>query len=258
MAGNRFILSLGFVTVLLLAGCQSMPQTPQVSLAGGYQAYANHDYAAAHHTAVAFLQAYPQSVNVDEAFYLAALAQEAQGHIAEAKTDYLAAIAHSQRPQLICKSSAALGDISYVQGHFQRAIKYYQRAMRTDPAVGLPASGLMRLGISQQNVGDWTSADTTFSALEQLAPGTTAATIAAQRYGQTHFAVQYGAYTLSSAAWNELRALHLAGVSAQVVPSVVNGRTLYLVQSGFYSTFSLAMTARNTAAIHAPQAIVVP
>ncbi len=241
-----------------VAGCQSTPQTPRANLSAGYQAYQNHDFAAAHNTAAAFVRANPKSPNIDEAYYLAGLAQEAQGHVAAAQTDYLAAISHSSRPQLISKSSAALGDIAYAAGHFQRAIAYYQRAAQVDPAVGLPVPALMRLAISQQNVGDWAAANATFSAIEQAAPGTTAALIAQQRYGQNHFCVQFGAYSLSSAAWNEIRLLHLAGVNALVVAQSLHGQTLYLVQSGFFSTFKAALAARTVWAVHQPQAIVVP
>ncbi len=240
------------------AGCQSTAAVGQVNLAAGYREYQLHDYAAAHNTATAFIQADSTSPNIDEAYYLAGLAQEAQGHVPAAKTDYMAAIAHSSRPQVISKSSAALGDIAYARGRFASAITYYQRAATADPAVGLPISGLMQLGISQQNVGDWAAANTTFSAIEQSAPGTTAALIARQRFGQTHFAIQYGAYSLSTAAWNQVRVLRSNGIYAVVVTQNLHNRPMYLVQSGFFPTFKVAMAARTAVAARQPQAIVVP
>lgn len=246
------------LALALFAGCQSAPPTPPANLPAGYQAYENHDYAAAHNTAAAFVRTNPKSPNIDEAYYLAGLAQEAQGHVAAAQTDYLAAITHSNRPQLISKSSAALGDIAYSVGQFHHAIRYYQRAAQVDPSVGLPVAELMRLAISQQNVGDWAAANATFSAIEQASPGTTAALIAQQRYGQTHFCVQFGAYSISGAAWNEVRALHLVGINALVISQSLHGHTLYLVQSGFFSTFKAALAARTVWAARQPQAIVVP
>ncbi len=250
-------MAIGIALATSLAGCQA-PQPPGPSLQNGYQVYESHNYSEAQTAAQQYIQSHPQGPNLDEAYYLAAISEEAQGNIPGARTDYRRAIAQSHRPDLLSKSYKALGDMTYTHGHYKRAISDYRRSLRANPAAR-PASGLLfRLGVSLQNMGQWQKGGIYLSRLQTLYPNTAPARAATPRLSQNHFTLQFGAWAIPAAAWRQVAALQQGGVAARVVPASIGGRTLYLVQSGVYTTYAAALAARSTLAGKFPQMIITP
>ncbi|MGC8623720.1 MAG: tetratricopeptide repeat protein [Phycisphaerae bacterium] len=247
-------------TLGLIAGCATpVPhRSPAGSLSSGYQAYEQGHFLTAESIARSFISTDFAGKNIAEAYYLAAIAEEHQDELALAAQDYRAAIAHSQRPDLQAKSYKALGDISYIMARFGQAVENYKKFLFIDPTAVPDARMLYRLGVSLQNSGHWNGARQYLDKLLSSFPKSQLAKNALQRLSMNHFALQFGAWNNSPAAWRQVTGLQARGVGAAVVPQIIGGHTLFLVQGGVYSTYGAALAARRIAAVQAPQVIVVP
>ncbi len=246
------------LALLNVAGCQQAASTWRPTLATGYQAYRAHDYAAAGTDARMFIQSYPASNNLDEAYYLAAIADEARGKIPAASANYRLAISHSRRPALLAKSYRALGDMAYVQHRFSHAVRDYQRSRHADTAAPVTPWLLFRLGAALQDLGHWRQGQRYLARLAGQQPATAAGRAALRRLEQNHFTLQFGAFTDAAAAWRQAAQLRQAGVPPSLAPIQLHGRKLYLVQSGYYRTYAAAYAARAAVAARFPQVIVTP
>ncbi len=261
-AGGRWCPVAAIVATLgLMAGCATpMPHnmSTTASLSHGYQAYQQGHFISAENIARSYITADSTGKNIAEAYYLAAIAEEHQDELALAAQDYRAAIAHSQRPDLLGKSYKALGDISYIMARFNRAAENYKKFMAIEPAAAPDERMLYRFGVSLQNSGHWTGARQYLDQLIASFPNSQLAKNALLRLSMNHFALQFGAWNNSPAAWRQVAGLQARGVGATVVPQMIGGHTLFLVQGGVYSTYGAALAARQLAAVQAPQVIVVP
>ena len=245
------------ITIGLISGCAA-PSAQTTSLAAGYQAYQQGQFMAAENTARAFIAADTTGRDLAEAYYLAAISEEHQAELALAERDYSLAINHSQRPDLRGKSYKALGDISYVQARFNRAASDYGNALSVAPSAPPDQRMLYRLGTSLENTGHWNAARQYLDQLIADFPNSQLAKSALQRLSMNHFSLQFGAWNNAPSAWKQVAALKTQGVQASVLPHTIAGNTLFLVQGGVYMTYSAAMAARNAAAAHVPQVIIVP
>ncbi|MGC8560202.1 MAG: tetratricopeptide repeat protein [Phycisphaerae bacterium] len=247
------------VGMSLLAGCtQQTVSGPSVNLSQGFSAYESRDFSQATQIAREYISANPNGSQLDDAYYLLGISHETQGQFHRARHDFQRAIALTQRDTLKEKANKALGDMAFAKGHYGQAASYYQIAINSMNGATPPASMLFKYGAALQDSGHWNQARSPLAQAVSDAPGTTAASNAEQRLEADHFAIQYGAFLISGAAWQVVGQLRSAGVAAVVVPSVVGGRTLYLVQSGQYNTLAAALAARAVASHQYPQVIVVP
>ena len=247
-----------FLTLLLISGCAAVPPPGTAHLQSGYQAYQQGQYLNAENIARAYIAADTTGKNLSEAYYLAAIAEEHQDELALAAQDYQAAIHHSQRPDLQGKSYKALGDLSYVQARFNRAVTNYKNSLTIDPSATPDPRMLYRLGIALQNTGHWNDSRQYLDQLIAGFPNSQLAKSALQRLTMNHFTLQFGAWNNPAAAWRQVAGLKARGMAATVVSHNIAGRTLFLVQAGVYLTYPAAMAARSAAAAQAPQVIVVP
>lgn len=241
---------------LVVSGCAGNQGSKILTL--GYQDYRANNYPAASAAATKFILQNPESIRQDEAYYLRAISREARGNLSGARADYRQAIAHSHRADLLGKSYKALGDMAFVKNHFSIARISYMQSLRSDPSASPGPSLLYRLATCLQNNGHWNQAHTYYEQLVGLYPSDPMSNIAMGRMAMTHFALQYGAYIYSSAAWNAARILQSHGIAAVVLVQLTRGRRLFVVQSGQYPTFASAMAARQIAAMKSPQVIVTP
>ena len=255
---RKWMFGLGILTTIgLISGCAA-PPSQTTSLASGYQAYQQGQFMAAETTARAYIAQDTTGRNLAEAYYLAAISEEHQAELALAARDYRLAISHSQRPDLQGKSYKALGDISYVQARFNRAATDYRNSLSVDPSAQPDQRMLYRLGTSLENTGHWNAARQYLDQLVANFPQSPLAKSALQRLSMNHFTLQFGAWNNAPAAWKQAAALKAQGLQAAVMPHLVAGTTLFLVQGGVYMTYSAAMAARGTAAERVPQVIIVP
>lgn len=247
-----------FFTLLVLSGCAAAPPPVTAHLQSGYQAYQQGRFLNAENIARTYIAADTTGKNLAEAYYLAAISEEHQDELALAAQDYQAAINHSQRQDLQGKSYKALGDLSYVQARFNRAIINYKNFLTVDPSAAPDPRMLYRLGIALQNTGQWNDSRQYLDHLIASFPNSQLAKSAMHRLTMNHFTLQFGAWNNAAAAWRQVAGLKARGMAANVVSRSIAGRRLFLVQGGVYMTYSAAMAARSAAASQAPQVIVVP
>ncbi|NNM85322.1 MAG: tetratricopeptide repeat protein [Phycisphaerales bacterium] len=240
----------------LLAGCAQ--QHPGKTLSAGFSQYQSGSYASSNATANEYIQKYGHNPNVDEAYYLKGISCEARGDLAGAEVAYRAAIACSKRPDLTAKSYRSLGDMAYMKHNYSAAVTYYEASISSDPSLAPGAWLLFRLGAALQSEGQWSAARIYFARLLQDFPTSPPAQFALERINMTHFALQYAAFTVLTAASREAAYLHMQHIPAVVVPSEVGGRWLYLVQSGDYPTWAMATAEQVALKRRFPQVIVVP
>jgi len=263
---NSLIKNLSCLLVLFLiltfpAGCSSppAPELPQgPSLESGYNDFINGEYAAAQSVARQFIQNNSESPYLAEAYYLAAISEEAQGEITNARNDFQEAIDLTDRPDLKAKSYKSLGDIAYSVSDYSTAIINYQNSL----AAGGPDHPdqwlLLKLGSALQDNGQWGEARQYFLEIIADYPGTQTAITALERVGENHFALQFGAYQTAAIAYNAVAGLRQQGIPASMSMVNKNGAPLYLVHSGWYNTHTQAMAARDYLVGRFPQVIVTP
>ncbi len=245
--------------VTLLGGCAQQPVSePTVALQPGFSAYTAKDYAQANRTAHEYIAADPNGSQLDDAYYLLGISHETQGQFRRAREAFKRAVSLTRQNSLLQKANRALGDIAFTRGNYAEAASYYRAAIVAMDGRTPPAKMLFKYGAALQDSGQWQAAKEPLSQAAASAPGSTAARDAEQRLAVDHFALQYGAFLFNKSAMALAGQLRSAGVSADVVPSLVGGRTLYLVQSGNYYTLASAMAARSAESGHYPQVLVVP
>lgn len=244
--------------ITFLGGCAQSTSGPSVDLQPGFAAYQNKEYSQASRTAHAYIAAHPNGTQLDDAYYLLGISHETQGQFDRARHDFERAISVTHQNAVRRKANKALGDMAFAKAHYGQAATYYQAAIAAMNGRTPPAAMLFKYGAALQNSGHWHSAQGPLSQAAADAPGTTAAKYAEQRLAVNHFALQYGAFLYNKSAWAVVGQLRSTGISATVVPSVVGGRKLYLVQSGDYHTLPSAMAARNIESHRYPQVLVVP
>ena len=242
----------------LMVGCAQPISGPHVNLQQGFAAYQGKDYSQASRTARAYIASHPNGAQLDDAYYLLGISHETQGKFDRARHDFERAISLTRQSAVRQKANKALGDMAYSNAHYGQAVAYYQAAIAAMNGRTPPASMLFKYGAALQDSGHWHAAQEPLSQAVADAPGSSAAGDAQQRLAVNHFALQYGAFLFNKSAWAMVGQLRSAGISATVVPSVVGGRKLYLVQSGNYSTLPSAMAARSVESHHYPQVVVVP
>ncbi len=244
--------------ITLLGGCAQPISGPRVNLQQGFAAYQGKDYSQASRTARAYIASHPDGAQLDDAYYLLGISHETQGQFSRARHDFQRAISMTHQSAVRRKANKALGDMAFAKAHYGQAATYYQTAIAAMNGRTPPASMLFKYGAALQDSGHWHAAQEPLSQAVADAPGSTAAADAQQRLAVNHFALQYGAFLVNKSAWAMVGQLRSAGISAAVVPSVVGGRKLYLVQSGSYMTLPSAMAARSVESHHYPQVLVVP
>ena len=252
----RSVLISSLAMTAVLAGCAQ--QHPGKTLSAGFSQYQQGSYASSNATANEYIQKYAHNPNVDEAYYLKGISCEARGDIAGAEAAYRAAIACSKRPDLTAKSYRSLGDMAYMKHSYSAAVTYYEASISADPNLAPGAWLLFRLGASLQCEGQWGTARIYFARLLQDFPTSPPAQFALERINMTHFALQYAAFTVLTAASREAAYLHMQRIPAVVVPSEVGGRWLYMVQSGDYPTWAMATAEQMVLKRRFAQVIVVP
>jgi len=247
------------VCMAALGGCaQTTTSAEGPSLHQGFAAYQADNYSQAAINARQYIAANPEGTQLDDAYYLLGISHETQGQFHRARQAFERAISLTHQNAVLRKANKALGDMAFAKGHYSQAASYYQAAMAAMNGHTPPATMLFKYGAALQDSGHWNAAREPLSKAVADAPGSTAAIDAQQRLAVNHFALQYGAFLFNKSAWALVGQLRSAGISATVVPSLVGGRTLYLVQSGNYSTLPAAMAARNVESHRYPQVLVVP
>ena len=202
-----------------------------------------------------------------EALYLRGLCyrnQSDQESVA-AKRDFSKAIQLQCHSELAGLSHAALGHIYYessLEGvgqaihHYQLALKRLKEPSQRDPV-------LYRLAVSYQRAGQWTKADVALKKCFSFLSRSSYADLARARYGAKCFRIQAGAFADRMRATSLSRKLTARNWPFDVstlksTKQNIPTKTLYVVRTGRYSTYSAAYRDKTRLASIQAEVVIVP
>jgi tetratricopeptide (TPR) repeat protein len=211
-----------------------------------------------------YLRRNPYGPEAAEAFYLQGRGYEQKisdnptemsGNLSQARDCYQLALGRSPSDALEGNIRASLSNVSFFQDDFAGAIDQASQAMRLTDSAGVKSFLLYRIGVSQQRLGEWTSADETFNQVIQKYPGSSLAEAAREHLGQRQFYVQLATYSRPEDAEKGL--MHLAGTGVIVTRRTdSHGRTV--ADTGPFETYQEAKKAKVQLGSAFPQALIVP
>jgi tetratricopeptide (TPR) repeat protein len=247
--------------LLAIAGCKAA-KSP--ALDTGFSALAVRNYPTALAASDAYLQATPGGPQRAEALYLRGRALEerpstnqaaAAADRQAARASYIAALKSDPTPALEPYIHCSLGNVAFFQDDYSTA---FQQLVLAEPSLTPPslrATARLRIGQSQQRLGSFAAADTTFSGLIRDFPGTPQADRARTLSGQRGFSVRVGVYSDQRRAQTLAADLNRRGFPARLTPdSRVPGRSILAV--GPYATWQQASGVRQAVSPAFPDAIV--
>ncbi len=211
-----------------------------------------------------YLRGDPYGTDAANAFYLqgrgyelkvAAGPTEASGNLSQARSAYQLALGRSPSSQLEGNIRASLSNVAFFQDDFASAIDQASQAMKMIDSNEVKSLLLFRIGVSQQRLGEWTTADQTFNTVVQKYSRLTAAEAAREHTGERQFYVQIATYNSPDAADKAL--LQLTGTGTIVTRrSNAQGRTV--ADTGPFATYKDAKRAKEQLGPAFPDALIVP
>jgi len=205
-----------------------------------------------------FLEAHPTSPARGEVYYYRGLALVRLGRQAEALADFERAGRSAPPGPIAAYAQVAAGNLHFEAGRNWDAIRAYNRVLG-DPPDGVPLERLvLRLAISLQHVGRWSSADTYLEYVIENFPKTPAAAEARRRYRTGSFSIQTGAYTSTGGAQREAARLRSAGFAPEIATAQQGDRRLHTVRVGHARTYAEATALAQRISAAGFSAWVVP
>jgi outer membrane protein assembly factor BamD (BamD/ComL family) len=243
------------------------PAQSQIILDAGYAALENQQYNEALDKADEFLAKTPHGAGSPEALYLKGRAlegknavgvvsvDEARANLQEARAAYIEALEQSPHEPLQSYLRASLGNVAYFQDDYPAAIAQLKAAYDKLDRDDLKAWALYRIGLSQQRLGQFSAADQTFAAVQQLHPSSTPAQRAREHRGARAFYVQLATFASAASADGAAADLRRLGVPANRV-SDSQGRAL--LRAGPVASYSQAQYLRTRFLDKYPDAFIIP
>lgn len=242
------------------AGCsgETSPQGQKL-LQASYQAYSTGDDAAVLRHVEQFLQQDGRSSRVDEAHYLRGLSRLRTKDLAGAKADLNEAISRTDRREMRCNASLALGDMHYDAGNMGPAETLYRQALANATQGQKPLDHIYyRLGCVLQRLSRWQEADLCFDRVVDLFPDEELGKRSANRTHSRAWTVQAGSYRQRDVAVNAMNKLAEKNLPAIARGCLRDKRPAYIVQVGRYPTFEQASEALKQVLPLRPDAFVAP
>lgn len=263
MSGARRSVKPGAVlgVILAIAGCAAK-NSP--GLDSGFSALAVRNYPTALAASDDYLQKTPGGPQRAEALYLRGRAYEERpsSNQSAAATDrqaarlsYIAALKSEPTAGLEPYIRCSLGNVAFFQDDYQVALQQLSLAEPSLPTPSLRATARLRIGQSQQRLGNFAAADQTFADLARKFPDTPQAERARGLMGQRGFNVRIGVYADQKRAQTICADLARRGLPARLTTDPrVSGRSILTI--GPYATWSSATAVRNGASPAFPDAVV--
>ena len=246
---NRQLLKFLVLVVIsvggVLGGCQSMSPSELVSAQASFR---QSDYARALDQAVKLSHSADPAVRM-EASYLAGLAARQQGK-PQLAAQYLQAVTKNTDCQMAADIAAELGLIYRQQQRYNLAVRQLLVAAKNLEGQHR-ANAYYYAAEAQKKLGRWAEARTSLSLARASSNDLSFRQRIDEQLDVTGWTIQVGAFEQQSNAQSKAKSVATQGQGAnlgpaRIVPSIdVNGRKLYLVQIGQFSTFVTAKTARN-------------
>lgn len=236
-------------TLSLGPGCNG-PLSPEAKklLLAGYDAYERGEDKAAIARMDEFLLAAGRSNRADEAYYLRGLAKYRSGDLDGAEADMQLALTNVSHKEVRGKARLALGDLAWGRGHLAEAEELYRSALEDIPQGRAPGDQAhYKLGCALQRLGRWEDASVQFHRVLDLFEGTKWARLAGQRANAGAWTIQVGAFDGKKRADEHAVAMMRKGLPAAVRPVLRQGKLVFLVQAGIYSSYDQAAEALSKA-----------
>ncbi len=243
---------------LLITACASTSQPP-ADLQPVYQAYHAGNHEQAYALARQLAATGGEKVAL-EAAYMAGMSAYQLGRPQQAEY-YLSYAARSDNKELAADAKAGLGLVYLQQGRAQAAESTLRLA--ADKLTGQDrANAYFYAGLAQQRQGLWNQARASFTQARALSNDPAFREQCNQQLAFTGFTLQTGAYSNLQNAQRQARQLANQTQKAWLdQPRIVtatggDGRRLYLVQVGQFSTYASALSARQR--LGSSSAIITP
>lgn len=227
------------------AGCngETSPEGHKL-LQASYQAYNTGDDAAVVRHVDRFMQQDARSTRVDEAYYLRGLSRLRTKDFSGAKSDLAQAISRTERRELRCNASIALGDMYYDADNMADAQTLYRQALANATQGQKPIDHVYyRLGCVLQRLSRWQEADICFDRVVDLFKEEELGKRSANRTHSRAWTVQAGLYRQRDVALEGMNKLAVKNLPAEARGCLRDGKPAYLVQVGRYATFDQAREA---------------
>ena len=256
---RRIWVVLTSVGLLAAAGCgASVTREAQQDFDPGRAAFEAGHWQEAMDGFTRFLAAHPSSPARGEVYYYRGLAEVRLSRRAEALADFQRATRAAAPPPIPAYAQVAAGNLHFEEGRDWDAVRAYNGVLG-DPPDGVPLERLvLRLAISFQRVGRWSTADRYLAYVIENFPGTPAAAEARRRYRAGSFRVQTGAYTSSEGARREASRLRTAGFVPEIGVTQQQKRRLHTVRVGRARTYAEALSLARRVSAAGFSVYVVP
>jgi TolA-binding protein len=236
---------LALATLLLVglaAGCApGNTREPRADFDDGYTAFEAGKWQAACDGFTRYLGSGPSASVRGEVHYYRGLSEVHLQQRAEAKADFVKALALDPKEPIRHFAQVALGNIYFEEGDDTNAVAVYGPVVRAAPTDVPLDRVILRMSISLQRLGKWPAAGAYLAYLVHNYPGTPASDEGRRRMNATAFVVQVGAFSSSTAANTEAARLRKAGFVPRLVPMSSKGaQSLVAVQVGSCPTYAEA------------------
>lgn len=254
-ATPRRLVLLALLATMSLAGCDESQKVSRDDVIADYRAAR---YQRAYDGAEA-LAGSSDGAARDEMAYIAGVSAYRLGDHDRALVR-LIPVTRSGDAALAGRAAATVGLIYRDRARHDEALRYLQQAA-TKLAGEDRALAHYELGVAQQRLGRFASARASFDAARQATSDPALRQKLLRERGVNGFALQFGAYSKrplaekrSQAVQSKVRAARLSG--PRIAAATIDGRTLYLVQAGRFTTHAEAMKAMRW--LNISECLIVP
>jgi tetratricopeptide (TPR) repeat protein len=257
-------LAAALLALALLSGC--VDQSAKDSLSSAYTALDSRNYDAVAADADAALARSPSGPAAAEALYLKGRAFEQRPKLTDADTQrdlaaalncYNRALASQPPRGLEAYIHCGAANVDYWQQDYGAAANHWTAAynLLDDSDSDVKSMTLYRIGLCHQRLGDFATADATFSQVESLYPDSEAARRSVEHAGARAFWLQLATFATAQNADAVAMNLRRSGI---VVMRTADARGRPVVSAGPYATFAMASAMKSRVAPQYPEAIILP
>jgi tetratricopeptide (TPR) repeat protein len=254
---------------LLATGCNlnqppSPPPPPPTQLIAARDALSNQQPDNAITAARAFLIEESTGPRAAEAMYLEGRGfeertsngpEDRRENLTEARSCYWQSLQQNPPKSLERDVYTSLSNTDFYLDHYADCIQESSAAMELSTDRDSKENLLYRIGVCQQRLGTFDSADQTFRQVEQRYPNTKFAQSAHQLEGSRQFFVQVATFAHPEQAAAAADALTKAGT---IVSTRTNNDGDVILDAGPYPTFKQAKALRDSIIRDYPLAVIVP
>ncbi len=261
MRDRKLIIAVSFLAAISVSiGCEGqLPPHAIQLLQNSYAGYEIGDQTGAMKNLNAFLREFPTSSRSDEAYYLRGLIKYRLADAQGAKIDLSATLDQTSNKQLRSKAMVMLGDLGWDANEMSVAEDMYIQAISDIRWGEKPADHVhYRLGCILQRQGRWEDADLHFDRVIYSFENSKLGKLSARRTHCTAWTIQIAAFSERPPSDLLVSRLGDQNLSAARKTLLLDGRIIFVVQIGRFSTWSEAVRVLGEIQVQHSDAFAVP